>query len=198
TEGATHFMIRLATFGALLAYESGQAEVVLGTYVTNRNRECTQNMMGCFANLATVRLRCDVTRSFRDWLATVSGLVAEIQAHSELPYEQLAEELRKRRVMVPEIRAVVSSLARQKTLKLGNAEMTWMEGFREAMPWGFQLGFFNRSGNSRCRTAFDARIYDPCGVGSFVDRLLRLLDAVSIEPNRRMLELLTETARVAA
>ena len=56
-DGATYYVVRLAAFCALLAGETGHLDLILGTYVTNRNRLETQDMFGFFSNLVTLRIR---------------------------------------------------------------------------------------------------------------------------------------------
>ena len=63
-QGATYYMVRLAAFVALLAHETAQHDLVLGTYVTNRSRLEFQDMFGFFANLVTLRLGYDPASTF--------------------------------------------------------------------------------------------------------------------------------------
>jgi hypothetical protein len=181
--GVTYFTLRLAAFVALLAAEGGQSDVVLGTYVTNRNRVETQNMFGYFANLALLRLHYDARRTFLGWTAEVRKMVGDIQAHGEIPYEQLREELRACGVNPPEIRAIFSVTDQVPTVRLGEAELTWLDRRIESMPWGFTVAFDPQNEEHRCRVSFDARLFDPARVRDWVGRFGRLLDAVSREPD---------------
>jgi acyl carrier protein len=194
-EGATFFGVRLAALVALLADESRQPDVILGIYVTNRNRVASQNMFGFFANLATLRLNCDFSRSFCQWVALVQRMVVEIQARAEIPYEQLSEELRQGGVNPPEIRAIFG-VSDHATVHFGGLELTWLERRMESMPWGFSVAF-DQNEDHRFRAVFDARIYDPDHVRAFLDRFAGFLDAASSHADRALAELLTisRTAR---
>lgn len=187
---ATFYAVRLAAYVALLADECGQGDVILGTYVTNRNRVETQKMFGFFANLVTMRFRCDATLTFRDWLARVGTIAGEFQAHGEIPYEQLCEELRKQGAGVPEIRAIFSSSNRGECIRFGGLELTKVVSRRTRMPWGFDLHFYQGAAGDECRVVFDAGIYDPAGVRTFVERLFRLLDEASRHPDSPLSTLL--------
>jgi non-ribosomal peptide synthetase component F len=189
SEGATFYVIGLAAFVALLATEIDQPDVVLGTYVTNRNRVAVQNMMGPIANLATLRLRCDSRRTFREWLGTVRREVAETEAHCELPYEELRKALHAVGIDLPEIQVIFSAFQRNRRafadLKLAGSD--WRT---EAMPWGFSVKFDEYNDGHDCDVTFDARRYDPASVHIFVDRFRRLLDSVSRHPTLPIGELL--------
>jgi len=71
TAGATPYQVRLAVFAAFLGLETGQEEIVLGTYAMNRRIAETQTMVGFFSNPITLTLRFDPKLSFRRWLARV-------------------------------------------------------------------------------------------------------------------------------
>lgn len=191
----TVFAVRLAAFVALLAAETGQPDVVLGTYFTNRNRVETQKMFGFFANLVALRFGWDGALTFREWLSVVGGRLGEIQAQGEIPYEQLCAELRAQGVTPPEIRALLSSAESPASIRFGGLECTRMDKYKATMPWGFTLTFFEQTTRNQCGAAFDARIYDPAGVRAFVGRLLQFLDAASRHPERPLAGLLAEGAR---
>jgi amino acid adenylation domain-containing protein len=188
--GATYFMVRLAAFVALLARETGRPDVVLGTYVTNRTRLEVQNLFGYFSNLVTLRFRVDLGSSFRRWLAAVRDLVGDTQKRSEIPYEQLCEELRKEGVEPPEIRAIVSVRDQEVAVRSGEVEFLPYEGRRATMPWGFTLGLGQHDEARRCAAHFDARLHDPEGVRGLIARYVRLLDAASRAPDRPLADLL--------
>jgi amino acid adenylation domain-containing protein len=193
-ERATYFAVRLAAFAALLADETGRPDVVLGTHVSNRSRVEVQNLHGFFVNLATLRLRCDATCTFRKWLSRVQRIASEIQARSEIPYEQLCEELRKQDMVPPEIRAIFSVSDHTAPVCLGDAELIWLERRVESMPWGFSLTLDLCNESAYCRAAFDARIYDPHGVRHLLDRFQRFLEIVSGAADVQLTELLARSA----
>ena len=193
-EGATYYVIRLAAFVALLADTTGQPDVVIGTYVSNRNRVELQNMFGLFANLTTLRFHCDPRSTFREWVSTVRKKVGDIQAQAEIPYEQLCNDLRLQGVTPPEIRAIFTVADHTGTMRFGGLELTCLDRRIETMPWGFSLNFDQHNELQRCRATFDATAYDPTGVRELIGRFLHLLDVASASPDLRLSELLVKRA----
>jgi amino acid adenylation domain-containing protein len=187
---ATYYITRLAVFAALVAAESGGADVILGTYVTNRTRIELQNMFGFFANPAALRLRCDLQRTFREWLAEVRKVMIETQAHAEIPYDKLCQELRKAGVKPLKFDLIFGVSDHTAPVRFGGVELTWLERRMEAMPSGFTLTFDQHNENHRCWAAFDARIYDPTRVRDFISRLARFLSAVSRKPDSSVTDLI--------
>jgi hypothetical protein len=183
TENTTYYTIRLAAFVALLAAKNGKNDLILGTYVTGRNRVELQSMFGDFVNLATLQLRCDHARTFREWLSVVRKMVGETQAHSEIPYERLCEELRKRGVKPPKIGVIFSVSEHTAPVRFAGLELTWLDRHIENMPWGFCMAFDQHHEEAGCRLSFDARIYNPGRVRNWLNRFMRLLNAVSVNPD---------------
>lgn len=194
TVGATYFVVRLAAFAALLAVESGEPEVVLRTYVTNRNRVETQKMFGFFANQATLRWRFEARRTFREWTVEVARLVGEARTHALIPHEQLRAELLARGVKPPKIRAIFSVADSLAPMPLGDAQLVWLDRRMESMPRGFTLACDPLDEAHSCRASFDARWYDPAGVRQWLERFGRWLDAVSREPDRPLSEVIEKCA----
>jgi acyl carrier protein len=195
--GATAFVVRLAAFVAVLA-AVGTPEVVLGAYVTNRNRVEVQTMFGFFANLATLCLRCGLDSTFRQWVAEVRTEIGEIQGRTEIPYEQLCEELRRQGVNPPEIRLIFGVTDRTATVRLGDAELSWLEARMETMPWGFTVSLDQSNEQEVCRVTFDARLYDPQGVQALVERFGLFLAAAVSHPDGKLSQLLADNYRFDA
>ena len=182
-EGATYFVIRLAALAALLAEKAGPHDVVLGAYVSGRNRVELQNMLGDFANQVMLRLRCDPRQSFRQWLRQVRKSAAEAQARAAIPCERLREQLHSRGVSLPDIRVVFTVSEHTSPVCFGGLEVTWLKRRVEGMPWGFCITVDQHHDEHGCRASFDTRIYDPSRARKWLDRFVRLLDAASADPD---------------
>ncbi|HEX5760250.1 MAG TPA: condensation domain-containing protein, partial [Thermoanaerobaculia bacterium] len=96
-QGATPFMVLLAGFAALLHRLSGQPELVVGTPVVNRGRVEVEPLIGLFLNTLALRVRLGDDPTFRQLVGRVREVVLAAQAHQELPFEKLVEELQPER-----------------------------------------------------------------------------------------------------
>ena len=188
-EGATPYMVRLAAFVALLAAETGKTDIVLGSYVSNRNLTPLQKMFGVFVNLTTLRFCFEPEKTFREWIAVVRRTVLETELRGEIPYEELCDQLRQRNVTPPEIRAIVGMMTTLDFREFGGLRMQY-RGFNETMPWGFSLNFDEFDDERAFRVRFDACIYDPAGVRELLDQFIRLLATVLREPDLPLIKLL--------
>jgi non-ribosomal peptide synthetase component F len=190
-ESATYYIVRLAAFAALLAAQTGDRDVVIGTYVNCRKHEAVREMLGLFTNPVTIILNCDLTNTFQEWLLVVRQQFMAIQARADIPYEWLRREMHKQNVTMPEIRAILAVRSPLPgPLRFAGVEMFSLEKPRAKMPSGFIVGLAEGAEEQRSSAHFDAGKYDPAGVRSLIDRFKRLLDAVSRQPDVPINELL--------
>ncbi|MBT2296178.1 non-ribosomal peptide synthase/polyketide synthase [Pseudomonas fluorescens] len=96
-EGASLFMVLLASFQALLHRYSGQPQIRVGVPVANRNRVETEGLIGFFVNTQVLNAHVDGQLPFDRLLAQVKQAAMAAQAHQDLPFEQLIEALQPER-----------------------------------------------------------------------------------------------------
>jgi non-ribosomal peptide synthetase component F len=174
---ATHYMVWLAVLGAQLALETGQDDMVIATHMATRRSRELQGMFGRLFNRTLLRLRFAGGEGFRRWLGGVRDVVTETTAHTEIPYQRLVGRLRADGVAPPETQVVFGTSLHRPAPHLGGLEVTPMSPVVEHMPRGFSLRIV-------LSVRFDAGIYDPSGVRSFLDRFQRLAVDVCAHPDR--------------
>ncbi|VCW33104.1 Dimodular nonribosomal peptide synthase [Pseudomonas aeruginosa] len=96
-EGASSFMLLLASFQALLYRYSGQADIRVGVPIANRNRVEIERLIGFFVNTQVLKADLDGRMGFDELLAQARQRALEAQAHQDLPFEQLVEALQPER-----------------------------------------------------------------------------------------------------
>ncbi|MCP4655899.1 MAG: amino acid adenylation domain-containing protein, partial [bacterium] len=97
----TLFMALLAAFNTLLHRYTGREDIVVGIPIAGRNRREIEGLIGFFVN--TLVLRTDLSGSssrgptYRQLLTRVRQVVLDADAHQDLPFEQLVDELQPER-----------------------------------------------------------------------------------------------------
>lgn len=90
-------MTLVAVLKALLKYETGQRDIVVGTDVTNRNVLEVENLIGFFVNQIVLRMTVDTALPFQELLDQVRDVTLAAHSHQDVPFEMLVASLKTKR-----------------------------------------------------------------------------------------------------
>ena len=93
TQGCTLYMTLLAAFQVLLHRYTGQAQIVVGSPIANRNHHELEGLIGFFVNTMALCANLSGNPRFLDVLAQVQSTTQAAYDHQDLPFERLVEEL---------------------------------------------------------------------------------------------------------
>ncbi|MFJ9845111.1 amino acid adenylation domain-containing protein [Kitasatospora sp. NPDC101155] len=91
--GASLYMTMLAAYAALLGGRTDDRELAIGSPVTNRPAAELDDVVGYFVNALVMRLDVAPRQAFTALLAQAREVVAEAQAHRDLPFADLVRTL---------------------------------------------------------------------------------------------------------
>jgi amino acid adenylation domain-containing protein len=92
-EGVAPFAAVLAGFAAVLARHARQDEFVIGSTLSGRTRPELEPLVGHFANTVGLRVDLSGAPSFRALLGRVNRVLADADAHQEVPFERVVDAL---------------------------------------------------------------------------------------------------------
>ncbi|WP_191488524.1 non-ribosomal peptide synthetase [Pseudomonas sp. FEN] len=98
-QGSTLFMVLLAGWSVLMSHLSGQADIVVGTPVANRQRPELEALIGFFANTLALRVATERDTRVSDLLGRIKDLTLAAYSHQDLPFEQVVSALQPTRSM---------------------------------------------------------------------------------------------------
>jgi amino acid adenylation domain-containing protein len=200
-EGATPFMVLLASFQALLARLSGEAEVVVGSPAAGRSGEEVEGVAGFFANLLPLRGDLSGDPSFRALLGRVREATLGAFAHADTPLDRIVEALRVERAAgaAPLVQAVFS-------LHPGCPPAPRIHGVRCDTEWvhtgtskfDLTLEVAEAEGGYAVSWEYASALFDARTVAVMAERWTRLLAAALADPDARVsaLPLLDAAERV--
>ncbi|HYH80745.1 MAG TPA: amino acid adenylation domain-containing protein [Longimicrobium sp.] len=199
-EGATLFMTLLAAWQALLARYGAGEDVVVGTPVAGRTRLETEGLIGFFVNMLVIRTAVEGDPTFRELLGRVRGGVLEAQAHQELPFERLVDEMAVERTL-----AHTPLFQVMFTLQAPAADRLELEGLvlealppdSGATPYDLSLLLGEEGDGLAGGLEYRAELFDAATVARMAGHLVRLLEAVAADPDARLsaVDLLDEAER---
>lgn len=96
-EGVTLFVTLLAAFQTWLYRQTGQADVVVGAPVANRQRSEVEELIGPFGNTLALRASLSGNPSFRELIKRVREVTLAAFANQDLPFETLVAEMQPER-----------------------------------------------------------------------------------------------------
>jgi len=91
---ATLFEVLLTAFEVLLAYYTGENDIVIATVISNRDRQELEPLVGCLINTVFLRIKLADDPTFTIVLKHVRESLLETQNNKDVPYEHLLEILR--------------------------------------------------------------------------------------------------------
>ncbi len=93
-DGGSLFMILLAALEALLFRYTRQEDLSIGTASAGRGLLETEGLIGFFVNTLVMRADLAGDPAFLELVRRVRGTALEAQAHQDLPFDRLVEEMR--------------------------------------------------------------------------------------------------------
>ncbi|WP_144160831.1 non-ribosomal peptide synthetase, partial [Paraburkholderia sp. BCC1885] len=93
----TPFMVLLSAFDVLLHRYTGQSDIRVGVPIANRHRPETAGLIGFFVNTQVMRARVCATSTLAQVLTGTREAALAAQAHQDLPFDVLVDELQPER-----------------------------------------------------------------------------------------------------
>jgi hypothetical protein len=92
-QGATLYIVLLASFILLLSKYSDQNDIIVGSPVAGRSHADLDHIVGMFVNVVLIRNTIDAQRSFREFLEDVKHNTLKSFENQDYPIDRLAGQL---------------------------------------------------------------------------------------------------------
>jgi len=200
-EGATLFMTLLAALDALLHRYSGAEDLLVGTPVAGRNRAELEPLIGFFVNTLVLRARLAGDPSFRELLARTREVTLDAQAHQDVPFEKLVDELRlERDPLRPPLVQVVFSFQNTPSvaLSLAGVELSAFTAHGRTARYDLLLSVSDQDGDLPGYLEYSTDLFDAPAArriaGHFETLLSGIAAGLAADSERRLSELPLLTA----
>jgi amino acid adenylation domain-containing protein len=190
--GATPFMVLLAGFASLLHRWSGQGSFSVGVPVAGRNRMEIEPLIGFFVN--TLVLRCDVDRGAAagTLVERLREIVLDADAHQDVPFEKLVEELAPERSMshtpLFQVALAFQNLPRQDFTAEG-LRVTPVGVSSGTAKFDLTLAFQADDEQAALFVEYSTEIFDAATIDRFTGSFVTLMTALLEDPAKHISEL---------
>ncbi|KAA6211574.1 non-ribosomal peptide synthetase [Streptomyces filamentosus] len=191
-EGATLHQAFLAAYFAALSRHVRQDDIVVGVPVAGRSRPELQSMIGYFLNWLPIRVQFGDRPSFRELLRRVTHASNEAFAHQDLPFEMLVQALNTRR-------SPGSTPVFQTSFSLRDAppvppaipgtEVEYADLGGGATHYDMMAELWVEDGTVTGYLPYNDELFDDSTLGSFFDRMHRLLEDAVRRPDTPVADL---------
>lgn len=191
-QGVTLFMTLLAAFQVLLARYTRQDDISVATPVAGRNRAELEGLIGFFVNTLVLRTNLSGNPPFSELLRRVREVALGAYAHQDLPFERLVEELQPARDLGTNPLFQVMMV-----LQNAPAEIVTLPGLNlsllpnESLTAKFDLTLFlNQTGDGLgVALEYSTDLFEPETIGRMLAHYEKLLECVTVDPERSVSDL---------
>ncbi|MBV9774950.1 MAG: amino acid adenylation domain-containing protein, partial [Gemmatimonadetes bacterium] len=199
-EGATLFMALLAGWQALLARWSGEETQSVGTPVAGRTHPELEGVFGCFVNTLVIRVDLSGDPTAREVLHRVRDATLEAQAHQDVPFERLVEEIQPERgaQRTPFFQSLLALQHRSHGVAAaGPLRVEALPERREPAKFDLKLELRDQGTGIQGSLMYRRDLWEATTVERMVGHFQALLEGMAADPERRLseLELLGEDER---
>ena len=189
--GTSLFMTLQAAFITFLYRYTGQEDIIIGSPITNRNRQALESLIGFFVNTLVLRTRLENNPTFKQLLSQVRQVSLDGYVHQELPFDILVEALQPKRQknLSPlfQVMFVLQNSPREQ-FNLPGLNVTQMELNRPTAGATFDLTLSMQEVNLELIGAFEynANLFDATTIARMVDNFQTLVEAIVTNPDEQV------------
>ncbi|MEK6283902.1 MAG: amino acid adenylation domain-containing protein, partial [Acidobacteriota bacterium] len=180
-QGVTLFMVMLAAFKVLMWRYSGQADVVVGTPIANRQQSEIEELIGFFVNTLALRTRIEGSESFTDLLKRVREVCLGAYQHQDVPFEMVVEEMAVERALshtpIFQVMFVLQN-APQSELLLEDVEISVLGVESGTAKFDLTLTLIEDEGGLSGQVEYDTDLFAAASIKRMVGHFQRLLQEI--------------------
>ncbi len=191
-EGITPFMILLGGFTALLSRLSGQEDFGVGVPTAGRSRPEAQGMIGLFVNTLVLRTPLEGDPTFLGLARRVRSVAVAAQAHQDVPFERLVEELQPERGtgLTPLFQVMFAYLSDpMPPLRMPGLTASLQDLAPTVAKFDLTLSLHEWEGHLRGWLTYRTGLFEKATAARLVGWLRTLLEGAAADPSRRLSEL---------
>ena len=196
----TLFMTLYGAFATLLYRYSGQADILIGSPIANRNHSEIENLIGFFVNTLVLRTDFADNPSFKDLLARVKETTLQAYKHQNVPFEKIVDALQPQRSLSHSpLFQVFFVLQNAPKSKLELPGVTWnkLEIKNTTTKFDLSLSLTETEAGLLGEWEYNTDLFDRNTIESLAGNFQHLLEAIIKNPSQKVgeINILSEAER---
>jgi amino acid adenylation domain-containing protein len=190
--GVTLYMTLLSSFSVLLGRYTNQTDILVGTYIANRNRPEIEGLIGFFVNTLVMRTDISGNPSFLGLLEQVRRVTIEAFTHQDLPFEKLLESLQVERAKshTPLFQVMLAHQnAAEGRLQLPGLNVTPLAPEHTRANFDMTLIIQQRRDWLQGTLEYNVDLFDQATVAQALQHFGNLLEGIASDPEQRIFDL---------
>jgi len=191
-EKNTLFITLLTAFNILLYRYSGQEDILIGSPVANRHRSEFEGLIGFFVNMLVLRTDLSGNPSFRELLKQVRATTLDAQAHQDMPFDLLVENLAPERNLSHQPLFQVAFAFRDEQvqpLKFSHLTVEPIPIFNGATKFDLFLEMTTTRQGLCGMFEYNSDLFEPATIQRMITHFQTLLHSIATHPEQRIAEL---------
>jgi aspartate racemase len=191
-EDATVLVTLLTAFHVLLHRYSRQEQILIGTPFAGRMVGEVENLIGFFVNALPVKGDCAGNPRFTELLRQVRDTVWAVQAHQELPFEQLVRALQPARESGrnPLFQVcLIYEVTPAEPCRLSGLEVETVKLEPAEAMFDLTLSVTDGGDELDCALRYNADLFDPATIARLAGSYQALLAGILANPRQRVREI---------
>ncbi len=184
----TLFITLLAAFYVLLLSRDGQAHMLLGAPVANRNSRELKDLVGYFSNVLPLVTDLSGNPTFSEVVRRVRDVVWGFYAHQDVPFEKIAAELHLPAGLHSNTPLFERMFALRNfpptSLQLAGVNVAPVDIEATTTDFDLALSMLDTKHGLRGRFEYSTAVFDEDAIELVLERFRNLLVAVAAEPGR--------------
>ncbi len=190
-EGVTLFMLLLAAFKTLLYRYTGQADILVGSPIANRNHKKLKGLIGFFVNTLVLRSNLAGNPSFSELLSQIRQVALEAYAHQDLPFDKLVEVLQPERDLsyTPLFQVMFALQDAPQLAIIPGLTLSEFKVAPQIAQFDLSVCIENIAENAIATFEYNTDLFDDATVTRMMSHYQNLLESIVISPENRLAEL---------
>lgn len=190
--GATLYMVLLAAYNILLSKYTGQEDIIVGSPLSGRVNEDTENLIGLFINTLLMRNFPLNDMTFKEFLADVKKNSIEAYSNQEYQMDKLLEKIRYNidlsRNPIFDTMFTLHS-ADIVSCETSDLKLRSMEIEKMSSRFDFTLDIVEKDGRLDCSLEYCSRLFEMKTMQRFAAHYVNVLKEIVENPNCRLADL---------